>query len=99
MFSKTKRTANRTRINSNSINKNDCFDEYEPIKKACLALLCRDYIKNVKKTKNSKCKIYEHRALRRLFLNGLNGMFDSGFTMNILFKIDMGLKGENNEAI
>lgn len=99
MFSKTKRTVNRTRIHNNSTNKNDCFDEYEPIKKACLALLCRDYIKNVKKTKNSKRKIYEHRALRRLFFNGLNGMFDSGFTTNILFKIDMELKGENNETI
>lgn len=94
MFSKTKRTVNRTRINSNSINKNDCFDEYEPIKKACLALLRQDYIKNVKKTKNTKRKVYEHRALRRLFFNGLNGMFDSGFTTNILFKIDMELKGE-----
>lgn len=99
MFSKTKRTVNRTRIYSNGINKNDCFDEYEPIKKACLALLCRDYIKNVKKTKKSKCKIYEHRALRRLFLNGLNGMFDSGYTTSILFKLDMELRGENNETI
>lgn len=99
MYSKIKRTVNRTRIYNNSTNKNDCFDEYEPIKKACLALLCRDYIKNVKKTKNSKRMIYEHRALRRLFFNGLNGMFDSGFTTNILFKIDMKLKEENNEAI
>ena len=99
MYSKTKRTVNRTRIHNNSTNKNDCFDEYEPIKKACLALLCRDCIKNVKKTKNSKRKIYEQRALRRLFLNGLNGMFDSGFTTNILFKLDMKLKGENNETI
>lgn len=94
MYSKTKRTVNRTRIYKNGVNKNDYFDEYEPIKKACLALLCRDYIKNVKTTKNTKRKVYEHRALRRLFFNGLNGMFDSGFTTNILFKIDMELKGE-----
>lgn len=99
MFSKTKRTVNRTRICNNGENKNTCFDEYEPIKKACLALLCRDYKKNVKSNKNLKRKAYEHRALRRLFFNGLNGMFDSGFTTNILFKLDMELKGGDNETI
>lgn len=99
MYSKTKHTVNRTRIYKNGVNKSDCFDEYEPIKKACLALLCRDYIKNVKLKKNLKRKACEHKALRRLFLNGLNGMFDSGFTTNIMFKLDMELKGENNEII
>lgn len=99
MYSKTRRTVNGTRIHNNAENKNTYIDEYEPIKKACLALLCRDYKKNVKSTKNIKRKVYERRALRRLFFNGINGMFDSNFTTNILFKIDMELKGENNEII
>lgn len=99
MFNKTRRTVNSTRICNNAENKNKSFDEYETIKKACLALLCRDYKRNVKSTKNPKRKAYEHRALRRLFFNGLNGMFDSGFTTNILFKLDMELKGSENETL
>ena len=51
MFCKQKRIANRTRIYNNGTTKNKCFDEYEPIKNACLKLLCIDYVKNIKSKK------------------------------------------------
>ena len=51
MFCKQKPIANRTRIFNNGLIKNKCFDEYEPIKNACLKLLCIDYVKNIKSKK------------------------------------------------
>ena len=94
MFSKQKRIANRTRIFNNGIIKNKCFDEYEPIKNACLKLLCIDYVKNIKSKKAINQKIKKHNEYRKLFYNGINGMFDSEFTHNILFQIDKRLKDE-----
>ena len=94
MFCKQKRIANRTRVYNNGTIKNRCFDEYEPIKNACLKLLCIDYVKNIKSKKAMNQKIKKHREFRKLFYNGINGMFDSEFTQNILFQIDKRLKDE-----
>ena len=99
MFCKQKRIANRTRIFNNGITKNKCFDEYEPIKNACLKQLCIDYVKNIKSKKAIKQKIKKHREYRELFSNGITGMFDSEFTKALLFKIDKRLKDDKNETI
>ena len=99
MFCYQKRIVNRTRIYNNGIIKNKCFDEYEPIKNACLKLLCIDYVKNIKSKKAINQKIKKHKEYRELFYNGINDMFDSEFTQNILFQIDKRLKDENNETI
>lgn len=56
MLYKQKRIVNRTRIFNNGTTKNKCFDEYEPIKNACLKLLCIDYVKNIKSKKAIKQK-------------------------------------------
>ena len=76
MFCKQKRIVNRTRVYNNGTFKNKCFDEYEPIKNACLKLLCIDYVKNIKSKKAINQKIKKHRELRKLFANGINGMHD-----------------------
>lgn len=94
MFCKQKRIVNRTRIFNNGTTKNKCFDEYEPIKNACLKLLCADYVKNIKSKKAINQKIKKHKEYRKLFYNGINGMFDNEFTQNILFQIDKRLKDE-----
>ena len=99
MFCKQKRIANRTRIYNNGITKNKCIDEYEPIKNACLKLLCIDYVKNIKSKKAINQKIKKHREFRKLFYNGINGMYDPDFTKALLFKIDKKLKDEKNETI
>lgn len=99
MFCKQKRIANRTRIYNNGIIKNKCFDEYEPIKNACLKLLCMDYVKNIKSKKAINQKIKKHREYRKLFSNGINAMFDPEFTKALLFKIDKRLKDEKNETL
>lgn len=99
MFCKQKRIANRTRIYNNGIFKNKCFDEYEPIKNACLKLLCIDYVKNIKSKKAINQKIKKHREYRKLFSNGINDMFDPEFTKALLFKIDKRLKDEKDETI
>ena len=93
MFCKQKRITNRTRIYNNGTIKNSCFDEYDSIKNACLKLLCVDYVKNIKSKKAINQKIKKHKDLRKLFYNGINGMFDTEFTKNILFQIDKKLKG------
>lgn len=94
MFCKHKPIANRTRIFNNGTNKNKCFDEYEPIKNACLKLLCIDYVKNIKSKKAINQKIKKHKEYRELFYNGINGMHDPEFTKALLFKIDKRLKDE-----
>ena len=94
MFCKQKRIANRTRIFNNETTKNKCFDEYEPIKNACLKLLCIDYVKNIKSKKAINQKIKKHKEYRELFSNGINGMHDPDFTKALLFKIDKRLKDE-----
>ena len=99
MFCKQKRIANRTIIYNNGITKNKCFDEYEPIKNACLKLLCIDYVKNIKSKKAIKQKIKKHREYRELFSNGINGMHDPEFTLALLSKIDKRLKDDKNETI
>ena len=99
MFCKQKPIANRTRIYNNGITKNKCFDEYEPIKNACLKLLCIDYVKNIKSKKNIKDKTKKHKEYRELFSNGINGMHDPDFTMALLSKIDKRLKDEKNETL
>ena len=99
MFYKQKRIANRTRIYNNGTLKNKCFDEYEPIKKACLKQLCIDYVKNIKSKKAINQKIKKHKELRKLFDNGINGMHDPEFTKALLFKIDKRLKDEKDETI
>ena len=99
MFCKQKRIANRTRIYNNGIIRNKCFDEYEPIKNACLKLLCIDYVKNIKSKKAINQKIKKHKEYRELFANGINGMHDSEFTMTLLSKIDKKLKDEKDETI
>ena len=99
MFCKQKRIANRTRIFNNGTNKNKCFDEYEPIKNACLKLLCIDYVKNIKSKKAINQKIKKHKEYRKLFFNGINGMHDPEFTKALLFKIDKRLKDEKNETV
>ena len=99
MFCKQKPIANRTRIYNNGIIKNKCFDEYEPIKNACLKLLCIDYVKNIQSKKAINQKIKKHKEYRKLFYNGINAMFDSEFTQNILFQIDKRLKDDKNETI
>ena len=99
MLCKQKRIANRTRIYNNGIIKNKCFDEYEPIKNACLKLLCIDYVKNIKSKKDINQKIKKHKEYRKLFSNGINGMHDPDYTKALLFKIDKRLKDENNETI
>ena len=104
MFCKQKRIVNRTRVYNKGTIKNKCFDEYEPIKNACLKLLCIDYVKNIK-SKNIKSKkginqkIKKHKEYRELFYNGINGMHDPEFTKSLLYKIDKRLKDENNETI
>ena len=99
MFCKQKRIVNRTRIYNNGITKNKCFDEYEPIKNACLKLLCIDYVKNIKSKKAINQKIKKHKEYRELFYNGINGMHDPEFTMALLSKIDKRLKDEKNETV
>ena len=99
MFCKQKPIANRTRIYNNGITKNKCFDEYEPIKNACLKLLCVDYVKNIKSKKAINQKIKKHKELRKLFDTGINGMHDPEFTKALLFKIDKRLKDEKDETI
>lgn len=99
MFCKQKRIANRTRVYNNGTFKNKCFDEYEPIKNACLKLLCIDYVKNIKSKKAINQKTKKHREYRKLFANGINGMHDPEFTKALLFKIDKRLKDEKNETI
>ena len=99
MFCKQKPIANRTRIYNNGLIKNKCFDEYEPIKNACLKLLFIDYVKNIKYKKAINQKIKKHKEYRELFANGINGMHDPDFTKALLFKIDKRLKDENNETI
>ena len=99
MFHKQKRIANRTRVYNNGTIRNKCFDEYEPIKYACLKLLCIDYVKNIKSKKAIKQKIKKHREYRELFANGINGMHDPEFTLALLSKIDKRLKDEKNETI
>ena len=99
MFCKQKRIANRTRIYNNGIIRNKCFDEYEPIKNACLKLLCIDYVKNIKSKKAINKKIKKHKEYRELFANGINGMHDPEFTMALLSKIDKKLKDEKDETI
>ena len=99
MFCKQKRIVNRTRVFNNGTTKNKCFDEYEPIKNACLKLLCSDYVKNIKSKKALNQKIKKHKEYRELFANGINGMHDPEFTKALLFKIDKRLKDENNETI
>ena len=99
MFCKQKRIVNRTRIYNNGTLKNNCFDEYEPIKNACLKQLCIDYVKNIKSKKAINQKIKKHKEYRELFANGINGMFDSEFTIALLFKIDKRLKDDKNETI
>lgn len=99
MFCKQKRIANQTRVYNNGIIKNKCFDEYEPIKNACLKQLCIDYVKNIKSKKAIKQKIKKHREYRKLFSNGINGMHDPEFTKALLFKIDKRLKDDKNETI
>ena len=94
MFCKQKRIVNRTRIYNNGTFKNKCFDEYEPIKNACLKLLCIDYVKNIKSKKSIKKKIKKHKEDRELFANGINGMHDPEFTLALLSKIDKRLKDE-----
>lgn len=95
MFCKQKRIANRTRIYNNGITKNKCFDEYDPIKNACLKLLCIDYVKNIKSKKSIKDKTKKHKEYRKLFSNGINGMHDPEFTKALLFKIDKRLKDDS----
>ena len=99
MFCKQKRIATRTWVYNNGTIKNKCFDEYEPIKNACLKLLCIDYVKNIKSKKDINQKIKKHKEYRELFSNGINGMHDPEFTKALLFKIDKKLKDENNETI
>ena len=99
MFCKQKPIANRTRIYNNGTVKNKCFDEYEPIKNACLKLLCVDYVKNIKSKKAINQKIKKHKEYRELFYNGINGMHDPEFTKALLFKIDKRLKDDKNETI
>jgi hypothetical protein len=99
MFCKQKPIANRTRIFNNGTTKNKCFDEYAPIKNACLKMLCIDYVKNIKSKKAINQKIKKHKELRKLFDNGINGMHDPEFTQNILFQIDKRLKDDKNETI
>ena len=99
MFCKQKRIANQTRIYNNGTLKNNCFDEYEPIKNACLKLLCIDYVKNIKSKKAIKQKIKKHKEYRELFANGINGMHEPEFTMALLSKIDKRLKDDKNETI
>lgn len=99
MFCKQKPILNRTRIYNNGTIKNSCFDEYEPIKNACLKLLCIDYVKNIKSKKVINQKIKKHKEHRKLFYNGINGMFNSDFTKALLFKIDKRLKDDKNEII
>ena len=99
MFCKQKRIINRTRVYNNGTLKNKCFDEYEPIKNACLKLLCIDYVKNIKSKKAINQKIKKHREYRELFANGINGMHDPEFTKALLFKIEKRLKDEKNETI
>ena len=99
MFCKQKPIANRTRIYNNGIIKNKCFDEYEPIKNACLKQLCIDYVKNIKSKKSIKDKTKKHKEYRELFSNGINGMHDPEFTKALLFKIDKRLKDEKDETI
>ena len=99
MFCKQKRIANRTRVYNNGTIRNKCIDEYEPIKNACLKLLCIDYVKNIKSKKDIKQKIKKHREYRELFANGINGMHDPEFTKALLFKIDKRLKDEKDETI
>ena len=94
MFCKQKRITNRTRVYNNGTIRNKCFDEYEPIKNACLTLLCVDYVKNIKSKKAINQKIKKHREYRELFANGINGMHDPEFTKALLFKIDKRLKDE-----
>ena len=74
-------------------------DEFIYIKCACLKLLCRDYVNNISSKRCLKQKIKKHREYRKLFYNGINGMFDSEFTKNILFQIDKRLKDEKDETI
>lgn len=99
MFCKQKRIVNRTRIYNNGLIKKKCFDEYEPIKNACLKQLCIDYVKNIKSKKSIKDKTKKHREYRELFANGINGMHDPEFTKALLFKIDKRLKDGNNETL
>ena len=99
MFCKQKRIATRTWVYNNGIIKNKCFDEYDPIKNACLKLLCIDYVKNIKSKKAINQKMKRHKEYRELFYNGINGMFDTEFTKALLFKIDKRLKADKNETI
>ena len=99
MFCKQKRIVNRTRIYNNGIIRNKCFDEYEPIKNACLKLLCVDYVKNIKSKKAINQKIKKHKEYRELFAKGIKGMHDPEFTLALLSKIDKRLKDDKNETI
>ena len=99
MFCKQKRITNRTRVYNNGTIRNKCFDEYDPIKNACLKLLCIDYVKNIKSKKVINQKRKKHREYRELFANGINGMHDPEFTKALLFKIDKRLKDDKNETI
>ena len=99
MFCKQKRIATRTWVYNNGTIKNKCFDEYDPIKNACLKLLCVDYVKNIKSKKAINQKIKKHKEYRELFYNGINGMHDPDFTKALLFKIDKRLKDEKDETL